>query len=250
MGVREMFGELGQMVQPQPADPDCPGRLAAGPLSGEQPAGNCSEVADTAPAVAPVTEIGTRSHPQLAGEPDWSLLHAADYAGQPATQAPVSELIYQGGSGCRWHCVGRKIVCAAGTSYCSGLLASRRRLPHHYGRRATDRPGGAANVNARRAEERGPREYHSCRYMPDSTRCLNLSGEIGLTKNRLTSLRADILAGKNDSETLHALDQAVSQLDLAGFRSAELGHENPNAADRSPVPEISAYRPRSGTATR
>ena len=43
---------------------------------------------------------------------------------------------------------------------------------------------------------------------------LNLSGEIGLTKNRLTSLRADILAGKNDSETLHALDQAVSQLDL------------------------------------
>jgi two-component system chemotaxis sensor kinase CheA len=31
---------------------------------------------------------------------------------------------------------------------------------------------------------------------------LNLSGEIGLTKNRLTSLRADILAGKNDSETL------------------------------------------------
>ena len=43
---------------------------------------------------------------------------------------------------------------------------------------------------------------------------MNLSGEIGLTKNRLTSLRADILAGKNDSETLHALDQAVSQLDL------------------------------------
>jgi two-component system chemotaxis sensor kinase CheA len=43
---------------------------------------------------------------------------------------------------------------------------------------------------------------------------LNLSGEIGLTKNRLTSLRADILAGKTDSETLQALDQAVSQLDL------------------------------------
>jgi two-component system chemotaxis sensor kinase CheA len=43
---------------------------------------------------------------------------------------------------------------------------------------------------------------------------LNLSGEIGLTKNRLTSLRADILAGRTDSETLQALDQAVSQLDL------------------------------------
>lgn len=43
---------------------------------------------------------------------------------------------------------------------------------------------------------------------------LNLSGEIGLTKNRLTSLRTDILNGKTDIETIQALDQAVSQLDL------------------------------------
>jgi len=43
---------------------------------------------------------------------------------------------------------------------------------------------------------------------------LNLSGEIGLTKNRLTTLRADILSGKTDAGTLKALDEAVSQLDL------------------------------------
>jgi two-component system chemotaxis sensor kinase CheA len=43
---------------------------------------------------------------------------------------------------------------------------------------------------------------------------LNLSGEIGLTKNRLNCLRADILAGKNDPATLKALDEAVSHLDL------------------------------------
>jgi two-component system chemotaxis sensor kinase CheA len=43
---------------------------------------------------------------------------------------------------------------------------------------------------------------------------LNLSGEIGLTKNRLNALRSDILNGRTDTETLHALDQAVSQLDL------------------------------------
>ena len=43
---------------------------------------------------------------------------------------------------------------------------------------------------------------------------LNLSGEIGLTKNRLNALRSDILSGRNDTETLHALDLAVSQLDL------------------------------------
>ena len=43
---------------------------------------------------------------------------------------------------------------------------------------------------------------------------LNLSGEIGLTKNRLNALRSDILNGKQDGETLHALDAAVNQLDL------------------------------------
>lgn len=51
----------------------------------------------------------------------------------------------------------------------------------------------------------------------DTTRLdqvLTYTGEIGLTKNRLTSLRADILAGKQDASTLKALDEAVSQLDL------------------------------------
>ena len=43
---------------------------------------------------------------------------------------------------------------------------------------------------------------------------LNLSGEIGLTKNRLTCLRANILQGKTDSESLKAFDEAVSHLDL------------------------------------
>jgi two-component system chemotaxis sensor kinase CheA len=43
---------------------------------------------------------------------------------------------------------------------------------------------------------------------------LNLSGEIGLTKNRLTRLRSDILQGHNDTDTLRELDQSVSQLDM------------------------------------
>lgn len=43
---------------------------------------------------------------------------------------------------------------------------------------------------------------------------LNLSGEIGLTKNRLTTLRTEILQGNNSQNTLRALDEAVSQLDL------------------------------------
>jgi two-component system chemotaxis sensor kinase CheA len=43
---------------------------------------------------------------------------------------------------------------------------------------------------------------------------LNLSGEIGLTKNRLTTLRSDIMSGKMDTGTLKALDEAIGQLDL------------------------------------
>ena len=51
----------------------------------------------------------------------------------------------------------------------------------------------------------------------DTTRLdqvLNLSGEIGLTKNRLTCLRTDIIAGKSNADTLQSLDEAVNQLDM------------------------------------
>jgi two-component system chemotaxis sensor kinase CheA len=41
-----------------------------------------------------------------------------------------------------------------------------------------------------------------------------LSGEIGLTKNRLTHLRSDILHGRTSPETLKSLDESVNQLDM------------------------------------
>ncbi|MDR3394864.1 MAG: chemotaxis protein CheA, partial [Parasulfuritortus sp.] len=43
---------------------------------------------------------------------------------------------------------------------------------------------------------------------------LNLSGEIGLTKNRISNLKSQILHGRTDPDTIKALDLAVSQLDL------------------------------------
>jgi two-component system chemotaxis sensor kinase CheA len=80
------------------------------------------------------------------------------------------------------------------------------------GRRASDKPGAQVPVGRRDTEKT---RDNSIRV--DTTRLdqvLNLSGEIGLTKNRLNALRSDILNGRSDTETLHALDQAVSQLDL------------------------------------
>lgn len=81
------------------------------------------------------------------------------------------------------------------------------------GRRTTDKPGYQGPPAGRRESERV--RDNSIRV--DTARLdqvLNLSGEIGLTKNRLNALRSDILNGKSDTDTLHALDLAVSQLDL------------------------------------
>lgn len=196
-GVREMFGELGQMVQPQPADPSVIAGLQSA-LSGEAP------VAVVA-VESPVQDGASSVSAAAPGEPDWAALHAA-VAGQPAPVAPAaSEVITKAEA----NAAGIAVTPAAGVP---AQAASQPAAASPYGRRASDRPGGQP-VNARRAEER----VRENTIRVDTSRLdqvLNLSGEIGLTKNRLTSLRADILAGKNDSETLHALDQAVSQLDL------------------------------------
>lgn len=187
-GVREMFGELGQMVQPQPADPAV---IAA--LKGVLNVGHVAEAPPAAVEIppSPVSE---------SDEPDWDLLHAA-VTGESGSASPSSEVITKAESAVAESVVTPTAVVAQSTAAASP-----------FGRRGTDKPGGQP-TSARRAEERG--RENTIRV--DTSRLdqvLNLSGEIGLTKNRLTSLRADILAGKNDSETLHALDQAVSQLDL------------------------------------
>jgi two-component system chemotaxis sensor kinase CheA len=86
-------------------------------------------------------------------------------------------------------------------------------IQHAVGRRAADKPGAMTTPVGRRDNEKT--RDNSIRV--DTSRLdqvLNLSGEIGLTKNRLNSLRSDILNGRSDTDTLHALDQAVSQLDL------------------------------------
>jgi len=199
-GVREMFGELGQMVMPQPADAHVIAALK-GALEGKQPVA-------PAPTAAPAAEAPAAPPPQPAatptGEPDWNALHAS-LTGAAVPPAAEGELIAKE--------VPPAPASVAATAPAPLPAAGNAEAPSPFGRRATDRPGGQP-TNARRVEERGMRESTIRVDTSRLDQVLNLSGEIGLTKNRLTSLRADILAGKNDSETLHALDQAVSQLDL------------------------------------
>ncbi|OIR15945.1 chemotaxis protein CheA [mine drainage metagenome] len=83
-----------------------------------------------------------------------------------------------------------------------------------FGRRSTDVPGTTVG---RRAGDVPAAEAKETTIRVDTDRLdqvLNLSGEIGLTKNRLTHLRSDILQGHNDADTLRELDQSVSQLDM------------------------------------
>lgn len=179
--VRDMFGELSSGVQPLPAPADLLLALEA-ILKGE---------AVVAPP--PVAAVEEEAHAPVAGsEPDWDALHASVSGQQPVA---TGEVITRA-----------EVAAAASTAVAEKPAAA------SYGRRSADRPT-PSNGGGRRVEERA--RENTIRV--DTSRLdqvLNLSGEIGLTKNRLTSLRADILAGKNDSETLHALDQAVSQLDL------------------------------------
>jgi two-component system, chemotaxis family, sensor kinase CheA len=178
-GVRDMFGELGQGVQPRSAPEEVLHTLRSALEGDAHAAPEPAAAAVSAPAASPE------------GGPDWQALHGA-----VTGQAVVAST---------------EVIAKAEAS-----APATDQKPPPYGRRSTDRPGAPqAASQGRRVEERAAARENTIRV--DTSRLdqvLNLSGEIGLTKNRLTSLRADILAGKTDSETLHALDQAVSQLDL------------------------------------
>lgn len=182
-GVREMFGELTQSVQPQPADPALLDSLrAAIQGGGAKPAATAAPAAPAA-AEAPAATPAPAPAPQAHGEPDWNAVHSAmTEGGVPPSNATPANAPH---------------VAAA--------------VPAAPAKPAAPKPAPRAAAPAK------PTVARETTIRVDTARLdqvLNLSGEIGLTKNRLTSLRADILAGKNDSETLHALDQAVSQLDL------------------------------------
>jgi two-component system chemotaxis sensor kinase CheA len=200
-GVRNMFGEIAQGRQPNPASPEVITNLRAALAGGgkiELAALTATGGVDGETLVGPDPLPATAAHSK---GPDWQALHAAvtgQSVGPLAVSAPVEP------------------VASAGSGSAVDLASLQPHFPPE-GRRVTDKPGAAVSgaPTGRRVEERAAARETTIRV--DTARLdqvLNLSGEIGLTKNRLTSLRADILAGRTDAETLQALDQAVSQLDL------------------------------------
>ena len=176
--VRGMFGSLAQERRPAPADPALIERLEKA-LRGECVA-PVAVPAVTAPAAAP------------AGGPDWAMLHAA-LLGVPAPAA-----------------AGPAQPASVEPPPAAPVTDTR------YGRRASDQPGAEGVPVGRRDGDRVA-VSRDATIRIDTQRLdqvLNLSGEIGLARNRLNCLRRDILSGKRDGETLTALDHAVNQLDL------------------------------------
>ncbi|MCE9569510.1 MAG: chemotaxis protein CheA [Rhodocyclales bacterium] len=194
-GVRDMFGMLEHGAQPDPADPEVLARLKAA-LAGELVAAPAASVASV--AVAPVAVPAAGSAAAVVGVgPDWNNLFSA----VTGAAAPAAAMAAVG-------------TASAGprTSHDVSGESAEQIIHAAVGRRAADKPGAQVPVGRRDTEKT---RDNSIRV--DTTRLdqvLNLSGEIGLTKNRLNALRSDILNGRSDTETLHALDQAVSQLDL------------------------------------
>ena len=192
--VRDMFVDLGRGNRPGPAAPDLLEALRAAC------AGRPAAAAAGAP-VAPAAEVRPAGVvlPRPGG-PDWDALYAAvTGATAPAgAVAPVTAIPRPAPL--------PALVPAAAVAAADPVVAAA------FGRRASDVPGAGAPVGRREGERQRDNSIRVDTARLDQV--LNLSGEIGLTKNRLNALRSDILAGRTDTETLQALDLAVSQLDL------------------------------------
>jgi len=192
--VRSMFGDLERGLLPAPAEAQLIEQLKhalAGTLA------DAAKVKKAAPAVAPVPAKAAAAIVPAGDEPDWNAYYHAVTGVVPAGAVPAIAALSPD------HDEGPHLNEAASAEIIQAAV----------GRRTTDKPGYQGPPGGRRDGER--QRDNSIRV--DTSRLdqvLNLSGEIGLTKNRLTALRSDILNGKNDTDTLHALDLAVSQLDL------------------------------------
>lgn len=191
--VRDMFDMLERGLQPAPADERLLARLKAalaGELSADAPNAAPPPAPAKAPPAAPVTG---------APGPNWDALFTAltKPAGAIGSAADANSP-----------------AGAASTPLSHDVSGETPEQIIHaaLGRRSTDRPGSSAPSGRRENEKTRDSSIRVDTARLDQV--LNLSGEIGLTKNRLNALRSQIINGQSDTETLHALDQAVSQLDL------------------------------------
>ena len=216
--VRDMFVDLERATQPGPADPGLIASLRAAIADDKAEDGSAAAATRArvaAPPAAPSAPADDAVKVPRQGEPDWDALFAAVTGATIAPAAPAAA-----------NAAATVIIDTAPPRQprADGGDDTRRPAPAApseandpivkaaLGRRATDLPGASGPTGRRDSERQRDNSIRVDTARLDQV--LNLSGEIGLTKNRLNALRSDILNGRTDTETLHALDVAVSQLDL------------------------------------
>jgi len=195
--VRQMFDALAQYRQPAAAPSHLISALHAA-LNGE------AVVAQTVAPQVVVVESAVDNGPSASvASPEWDVLYQALVGTSPVQVQAGSDAVLASPS-------------PAATQTPSPPAGNVEISPpeaRSFGRRGNDIPGNKAPAAGRRENEAG--KDNTIRVDTDRLdQVLNLSGEIGLTKNRLTHLRTDILQGRSDAATLLALDESVSQLDM------------------------------------
>ena len=192
--VREMFGDLAQSRPPKAAPQDLLDALDAVLDGNEVPA----PAAAPAPA-APVAQPAPVATGNPGQGPDWQLLYDSLLGKAPAAAAPKP-------AAAPAPAASTALETAPVKASAPASLTEPARAPA---------PAAAAPANVAQSIQQLTTQETTIRI--DTNRLdqvLNLSGEIGLTKNRLTTLRTDILSGKTDAVTLRSLDEAIGQLDL------------------------------------
>lgn len=195
--VKLMFNDLGRSVQPQRAPQTVLDALAAA-LEGKTVSLNSAAKAPVAKAEPiPVTPaVSTALQNAAQNGPDWNALYQT-IVGETATAPAVVSAV----------------PAVEAAPVVPGAVDEEKLKQSAFGRRAEDVPGRAPSPSRRESEPAA--KDNTIRVDTDRLdQVLNLSGEIGLTKNRLTHLRSDILQGRSDPETLKSLDESVSQLDM------------------------------------
>jgi len=180
--VRQMFHTLGRDVMPGTAAPELLASLK------QAIAGELVKKIHAAAAAASLT---------LANEPDWGLLLRS--LAENTSAAPLKE--------------SRTPEAAQAATIPIAIQAPEEIIQRAVGRRPSDKPGYQGPPTSRR-EGKNTRDNTIRVDTSRLDQVLNLSGEIGLTKNCLKALRNGILNGNIGTDTVAALDQAVGQLDL------------------------------------
>jgi len=189
--VRRMFGEMHNGSQPSAAPSDLIQALIDA-IDGKPVGGRSAQPAAVA---APMAQAHVPSSPSFdaSADPDginWNALYSAVTGAQPSgAGADMPDAMEQA-----------QMVTDSVSRQSAAAVRARPDAP------AAKPRGGASSP---------PPKENTIRI--DTSRfdqILNLSGEIGLTKNRLNCLRQNLSQGQNDEDTRRNLDLVIGQLDM------------------------------------